>query len=100
MVVAARFQGREGIPAEIGEETLKLGLEAEVNLIEELKKKGMKFITEADGLKVEEFRKVTFEVDVKAPVRHGRLGDKLAFAQIAPVISTATPKITDMWIET
>ena len=43
--------------AEIGEETLKLGLEAEVNLIEELKKKGMKFITEADGLKVEEFRK-------------------------------------------
>lgn len=43
--------------AEIGEETLKLGLEAEVKLIDELKKKGMKFITEADGLKVEEFRK-------------------------------------------
>jgi len=43
--------------AEIGEETLKLGLEAEVKLIEELKKKGMKFITEADGLKVEDFRK-------------------------------------------
>jgi tripartite ATP-independent transporter DctP family solute receptor len=43
--------------AEIGEETLKLGLEAEVKLIDELKKKGMKFVTEADGLKVEEFRK-------------------------------------------
>ncbi len=43
--------------AEIGEETLKLGNEAEVKLIDELKKKGMKFITEADGLKVEEFRK-------------------------------------------
>lgn len=43
--------------AEIGDETLKLGLEAEVSLIEELKKKGMKFVTEADGLKVEEFRK-------------------------------------------
>lgn len=43
--------------AEIGEETLKLGNEAEVKLIDELKKKGMKFITEADGLKVDEFRK-------------------------------------------
>ena len=45
------------VAAEIGEETLKLGNEAEVKLIDELKKKGMKFITEADGLKVEEFRK-------------------------------------------
>lgn len=43
--------------AEIGEETLKLGNEAETKLIDELKKKGMKFITEADGLKVEDFRK-------------------------------------------
>lgn len=45
------------VAAEIGEETLKLGNEAEVKLIDELKKKGMKFITEADGLKVDEFRK-------------------------------------------
>jgi len=45
------------VAAEIGEETLKLGNEAEVKLIDELKKKGMKFVTEADGLKVEEFRK-------------------------------------------
>lgn len=45
------------VAAEIGEETLKLGNEAEVKLIDELKKKGMTFITEADGLKVEEFRK-------------------------------------------
>lgn len=44
------------IAAEIGEETLELGLQAEVNLIDELKGKGMTFITEADGLKVEEFR--------------------------------------------
>jgi tripartite ATP-independent transporter DctP family solute receptor len=43
--------------AEIGEETLKLGNEAESKLIDELKKKGMKFVTEADGLKVEDFRK-------------------------------------------
>ncbi|PZU91998.1 MAG: TRAP transporter substrate-binding protein DctP [Chelatococcus sp.] len=45
------------VAAEVGEETLKLGLEAEVKLIDELKKKGMTFITEKDGLKVEEFRK-------------------------------------------
>ena len=43
--------------AEIGEETLKLGNEAESKLIDELKAKGMKFVTEADGLKVEDFRK-------------------------------------------
>jgi TRAP-type C4-dicarboxylate transport system substrate-binding protein len=45
------------VAAEVGEETLKLGLEAEVKLIDELKKKGMTFITKSDGLKVEEFRK-------------------------------------------
>lgn len=43
--------------AEIGEETLKLGNEAETKLIDELKKKGMTFVTAADGLKVEDFRK-------------------------------------------
>ena len=45
------------VAAEIGEETLALGLKAEVDLIDELKKKGMTFITEKDGLKVDEFRK-------------------------------------------
>jgi len=45
------------VAAEVGEETLKLGLESEVKLIDELKKKGMTFITEKDGLKVDEFRK-------------------------------------------
>lgn len=44
------------VAAEVGEETLELGLKAETDLIEELKGKGMTFITEADGLKVEEFR--------------------------------------------
>lgn len=45
------------VASEVGEETLKLGLESEVKLIDELKKKGMTFITEKDGLKVDEFRK-------------------------------------------
>lgn len=45
------------IAAEVGEETLKLGLDAEVRLIEELQKKGMIFITEREGLKVDEFRR-------------------------------------------
>ena len=45
------------VAAEIGEETLALGLKAEVDLIDELKKKGMTFITEKEGLKVDEFRK-------------------------------------------
>ena len=45
------------VAAEVGEETLKLGLESEVKLIDELKKKGMTFITDKDGLKVDEFRK-------------------------------------------
>jgi len=45
------------VAAEVGEETLKLGLESEVKLIDELKKKGMTFITEKEGLKVDEFRK-------------------------------------------
>ncbi|MCU4182546.1 TRAP transporter substrate-binding protein [Bosea sp. BH3] len=45
------------VAAEVGEDTLKLGLESEVKLIDELKKKGMTFITDKDGLKVDEFRK-------------------------------------------
>lgn len=56
------------IAAEVGEETLKLGLEAEVKLIDELKKKGMTFITEKDGLKVDEFRKsVSAQVNTDFP---------------------------------
>jgi tripartite ATP-independent transporter DctP family solute receptor len=56
------------IAAEVGEETLKLGLEAEVKLIDELKKKGMTFITEKEGLKLDEFRKaVTAQVNADFP---------------------------------
>ncbi|TYB84770.1 TRAP transporter substrate-binding protein [Oceaniovalibus sp. ACAM 378] len=44
------------VAEEIGAETLERGLTAEVELIDELKSKGMTFITEADGLKVDEFR--------------------------------------------
>lgn len=47
----------ERVAADVGAETLRLGQESEVALIEELKKKGMVFVTEKDGLKVEEFRK-------------------------------------------
>jgi tripartite ATP-independent transporter DctP family solute receptor len=56
------------VAAEVGEETLKLGLEAETKLIDELKKKGMTFITEKDGLKVDEFRKsVSAQVNTDFP---------------------------------
>ena len=44
------------VAAEVGEETLELGMKAEIELIDELKGKGMTFITEADGLKIDEFR--------------------------------------------
>jgi TRAP-type C4-dicarboxylate transport system substrate-binding protein len=47
----------EKVAADVGAETLKLGEEAESKLIDELKKKGMTFVTEKDGLKIEEFRK-------------------------------------------
>jgi tripartite ATP-independent transporter DctP family solute receptor len=46
----------EKVTAEVGAETLKMGIESESKLIDELKKKGMTFITEKDGLKVGEFR--------------------------------------------
>lgn len=56
------------VAAEVGEETLKLGIEAEVKLIDELKKKGMTFITEKEGLKVDEFRKsVSAQVNTDFP---------------------------------
>ncbi|KAA2211552.1 TRAP transporter substrate-binding protein [Teichococcus oryzae] len=56
------------VAAEVGEETLRLGLDAEVRLIDELKQKGMTFITEKDGLKVDEFRKsVAAQVNTDFP---------------------------------
>jgi len=56
------------VASEVGEETLRLGLEAEVNLIGDLKKKGMTFITDKEGLKVEEFRKsVSAQVNADFP---------------------------------
>jgi uncharacterized protein YfaS (alpha-2-macroglobulin family) len=45
-----------------------------------------------ETFQVEEFRKVTFEVDVKAPVRHGRLGEKLAFEVAADFLFGAPVK--------
>lgn len=41
----------------ITQESLQMGMKAEQELIGELKKKGMTFITEKEGLKVDEFRK-------------------------------------------
>lgn len=52
----------------MAQETLKAGTKAEEDLIAELKKKGMTFITEADGLKLPEFReKVIAEVNKDFP---------------------------------
>lgn len=58
----------EKVAEEVGAETLKLGQEAEVQLIAELKKKGMTFITEKEGLKVDQFRTaVTAQVKADFP---------------------------------
>ena len=58
----------EKVTNEVGAETLKLGMESEVKLIDELKKKGMTFITEKDGLKIDEFRSgVTAQVKTDFP---------------------------------
>jgi TRAP-type C4-dicarboxylate transport system substrate-binding protein len=46
----------EKVANEVGAETLKMGNESEGKLIDELKKKGMTFITEKEGLKVADFR--------------------------------------------
>jgi tripartite ATP-independent transporter DctP family solute receptor len=52
-----------GALEEIAQETLKQAQKAEEELIGELKKKGMTFVTEKDGLKVAEFRdKVSAEI--------------------------------------
>jgi tripartite ATP-independent transporter DctP family solute receptor len=53
---------------DLAQETLKQAQKAEQELIEELKKKGMTFITEKDGLKVAEFRdKVAAEISKDFP---------------------------------
>lgn len=55
----------EKVVNEVGAETLKLGMESEVKNIDELKKKGMTFITEKEGLKVADFR-TSVSAQVKA----------------------------------
>jgi tripartite ATP-independent transporter DctP family solute receptor len=53
---------------DLAQETLKQAQKAEQELIEELKKKGMTFVTEKDGLKVAEFReKVATEINKDFP---------------------------------
>lgn len=52
----------------IAQETLKQAQKAEHDLVEELKKKGMTFVTEKDGLKVGEFRdRVSAEINKDFP---------------------------------
>jgi tripartite ATP-independent transporter DctP family solute receptor len=53
---------------DLAQETLKLAQKAEEDLIGELKKKGMTFVTEKDGLKIDEFRqRVSAEVNKDFP---------------------------------
>jgi tripartite ATP-independent transporter DctP family solute receptor len=53
---------------QLAQETLKQAQKAEEDLITELKKKGMTFVTEKDGLKIDEFRKsVAAEVNKDFP---------------------------------
>jgi tripartite ATP-independent transporter DctP family solute receptor len=53
---------------EIAQETLRQATKAESDLVEELRKKGMTFITEKDGLKVAEFReRVAAEISKDFP---------------------------------
>jgi tripartite ATP-independent transporter DctP family solute receptor len=57
----------EGLEA-IAQDTLRQATKAEQDLIEELKKKGMTFVTEKDGLKVAEFRdRVSAEIGKDFP---------------------------------
>jgi len=57
----------DGLEA-VAQETLRMAQKAEQDLIGELSKKGMKFITVKDGLKVDEFRKrVSAEVSKDFP---------------------------------
>ena len=53
---------------DLAQETLKMAQKAEEELIGELKKKGMTFVTEKDGLKIDEFRqRVSAEVNKDFP---------------------------------
>jgi tripartite ATP-independent transporter DctP family solute receptor len=53
---------------EIAQETLRQATKAESDLVDELRKKGMTFITEKDGLKVAEFReRVAAEINKDFP---------------------------------
>jgi tripartite ATP-independent transporter DctP family solute receptor len=53
---------------QLAQETLQQAQKAEQDLIAELKKKGMTFVTESDGLKIDEFRKkVAAEVNKDFP---------------------------------
>ena len=53
---------------DLAQESLRIAQKAEQDLIGELTKKGMKFITVKDGLKLDEFRqRVTAEVNKDFP---------------------------------
>jgi TRAP-type C4-dicarboxylate transport system substrate-binding protein len=53
---------------QIAQETLQQASKAEADLIGELKKKGMTFVTEKEGLKIDEFRqRVSAEVEKDFP---------------------------------
>lgn len=56
------------VAAEVGDETLERGLRAEIDLIEELTEKGMTFISEDDGLDMEQFRtSVSAQIEADFP---------------------------------
>jgi tripartite ATP-independent transporter DctP family solute receptor len=63
---------------QIAQETLQQATKAEQDLIGELKKKGMTFVTEKDGLKIDEFRqRVSAEVAKDFPTWKGYM-DRIA----------------------
>ncbi|MCG8424360.1 MAG: MG2 domain-containing protein [Proteobacteria bacterium] len=64
---------------EFGGFAFDLPLEQEANLGDYYVNATIKGQTFRERFSVEEFRKVSFEVDVKGNERHGRLGDKLSF---------------------
>src|SRR5918999_2560931 len=69
----------------IAQETLKQAQKAEQELIDELKKKGMTFITEKDGLKVAEFRdKVSAEIGKDFPAWKAYIDRIVAVEKILP----------------
>ncbi len=63
---------------QIAQETLQQASKAEADLIGELKKKGMTFVTEKEGLKIDEFRqRVSAEVAKDFPTWKGYM-DRIA----------------------